>query len=159
TPRSQNRMQFPVAQALNIDVPLAFGTGFCDQFVYVMGADEVGAGVLGGSSSANPYDGFVCIRIKMDWHFDSTTDMDDMAGMLRRADAIVTSRFKVQQHLVARGSFQGRPVRLRYLFCPRYNLHTFPASGSAKDLYLDALDPALATKDQPTYEAAADANV
>ena len=135
TPRRQNRMQFPVAQALNVDVPLAFGTGFCDQFVYVMGADEVGAGVLGGSSIANPYDGFVCVRVKMDWSFDSTTDLDDMLDMMRRADAIVTSRFNVKQHLVARGTFQGRPVRLRYLFCPRYNLHTFPTAGSAKDIY------------------------
>jgi len=159
TRRDQNRVQFPVAQALNVDVPLALGTGFCDQFVYVMGADEVGAGVLGGSSPANPYDGFVCVRVKMEWRFDNTTDFDDMNLMMQRADAIVTSRFNVRQHLVARGTFQGKAVRLRYLFCPRYVLHTFPTSGSFRDPYLDKLAPALAKKDKPTYEAAATANV
>jgi hypothetical protein len=161
TPRQKNRVQFPVDQVLNVDLAPArsLGTGFCDQFVYVMGADEVGGGVLGGSSPGNPFDGFICVRVKMEWHFDNTTDLDDMSSMLARTHGLVTARFNVAQHLVARGTFKDQAVRLRYLFCPRYVLHTFPSDGANKDKYLDGLSPPLAKKDKPTYEAAVTANV
>jgi len=123
-----------------------------------MGADEVGGGVLGGSSAGNPYDGFICVRVKMAWHFDNTTDLDDMSSMLSRSHGLVTARFNVAQHLVARGTFNGKAVRLRYLFCPRYVLHTFPTDGANRDKYFDGLEPPLAKKDKPTYEAVATTN-
>jgi hypothetical protein len=141
TPRDQNPVQFPTTSDLNASVgPL----GFCDRFLYLTGHDGWTAGDLGGSSVANPYDGFVVLRVKMAWTFTATSDFDSMKSMFSRAHAAIQDAFNVKRKVALRGTVGGKAVRLRVLFAPRFICRTFPTGGdSAK--YLGSLSPKLPT--------------
>ncbi len=152
TPRLQSRVQWPVyttpSANANLNPPgttwsgTAVGpAGLCDQMVYLTGHDQWTAGVLGGSSLASPYDGFVVVRVKMTWTIGTTTDYDDLKALLTRANEAIHQTFNLDsdRKLVFRGLFDGASVRLRVLFAPRFVCRTFP-TGSNAQAFLDAVD-------------------
>jgi hypothetical protein len=147
TARDQSRVRTAIAPfSLNAAVG---PRGLCDRFLYVTGRDEFTAGGLGGSSLANPFDGFIVIRVKMSWNVTTTSDFGKLRSIFARANRVIHRSFNVNRRLIVRGTFSGSPVRLRVLFAPRFLCRTFPGgTGSAQYLAND-LRPPLTT--QPAY--------
>lgn len=151
TPRNQNRVQFPAFATPPKPGSPVGPLGFCDLFLYATGRDGFITGALGGSSLANPYDGFIAVRVKMAWTFTNTDDFDKISSFLSRASGIMSQTFNVERRLVVRGTFDGDPVRLRALFCPRFVCRTFP-TGTGSNGYLKTIDsPPLNPINKNTY--------
>jgi hypothetical protein len=154
TDREHSAVQFPRLQLL--DAPVG-RLGLCDLFVYLTGHDELTSGLLGGSSPACPYDGIISVRVKLAFTFAERSDFNDMSGMIERAASAIASAFNVHRKLVVTGLFDGKPVRLRVLFAPRFLCRTFPTGWHSEEyLSTDIKYPELPRPDRPSYAARID---
>jgi hypothetical protein len=141
TLRAQNPVQFPKTSDLNASIG---AVGLCDRFLYLIGHDGWTAQDMDKSSAASPYDGFIMVRVKMGWTFTTTSDFHSIRSLMSRAHAAIQSNFNADRKLALRGTADGKAVRLRVLFAPRFICQTFP-TGTDSAKYLAGLDPPLPT--------------
>lgn len=171
TPRRQSRVQWPalLTDAATVNAVAggawagaSFGPrGLCDLFVYVTGRDDWTARDLGGAG-AEGFDGVVVVRVKMAWRVGASGEYDDLRSHLLRVQSGIESQFNSQagRRLVFRGTFDGKPARLRVLFAPRFVCRTFP-TGDGADKYLDSigLPPVTKPYNEANYHTCVQANI
>ncbi|HLT39579.1 MAG TPA: hypothetical protein VK034_25015, partial [Enhygromyxa sp.] len=149
TAPDQSRALFPVIRRLN----RAIGTsgGLCDLFGYALGVDGYTAGEGGiGGSLANPWDLIIVCRVKLalTLRADEHRSYNGGVSLLRRLERLLLRIFNRERPLAARGTFEGRQVRARILFSPRFIVRTYPSGTSDhRTAYLRAIDKTMVVEE------------
>lgn len=117
--------------------------GLFDIFAYAVGADGFNAGdALHGATLAAPFDLIIVVRVKMAWSLmeEDHADYEEGRKLLARARNTLHVAFNQDRRVLAHGTFEGRSVRARVLFSPRFISRKFPSgSSSERTKYLKAL--------------------
>jgi len=142
SPPAQSRVRFPILSRTNVT---RGARGNFDIFAYAIGADGFNAGDgLFGATVAAPFDLLVVVRVKMAWSLldADERDYDEGRKLLRRAQNAIHIAFnRGDRRVLARGTFEGKSVRARLLFSPRFISRAFPTGSSAERTdYLQGVD-------------------
>ncbi len=140
TARDASRARKPVIAKVDQTVGAA---GLCDIFAYCGGVDGFNGGDgLHGATLAEPWDMIVIVRVKLAVTLQEDDHKPYNGGRLFLNELQRTAHqvFNRNRRLVARGTFEGRSIRARVLFSPRFIVRTFP-TGTSDDRtkYLDQL--------------------
>lgn len=111
-------------------------------FVYYAGIDGFNGGSLFGSDKT-PFDAIGVVRVKIALTLRKKEHQKYESGRLFIAemDEIIHRSFNHQRRLAALGRLDGKSVRMRILFSPRYIVRTPPTGSSpGRADYFEALD-------------------
>jgi hypothetical protein len=139
----KSRALFPIVSKVQQKIG---STGLVDFFAYAGGVDGFNGGDSGkgmeGATPTEPWDIVVVVRVHMAMTLSDAGHRGYTGGavFVSTVQATIQRVFNDSRRLVARGTFEGREVRARFIFSPRFVVRTYPIdSSAAKKKYIAGL--------------------